>query len=644
MKKRIIYSVVAALMLLPLTSKADEKKENKMKTMEEVVVTATRTTSTLEKIGGSSVTIITAEDIEAKQQASLKEILRGAPGIDMVSDGSPGSRTAVFLRGADSDETLVLIDGIMLNDSADPNRRADLANITVDNIERIEIVRGPLSALYGSNATAGVINIITKKGSGKPSIHAGVEGGSYEAWKAYVGASGSLNKFNYSLSAARTETEGFSSANADNNRIPHGNNTSEKDGWANTNFSGRLGVSLTPSSDLNAVFRYMKSEIDLDAWAWWPLGYALDGQSVNGIKDQNTENEQLLGKISLKSLLFDDFFESNIYVQGAKQERKTLDDFGNSFWSGKNWELGWEGGLYFLSDNLSFGASYFEEKTTINSFSDIDDKKADTKSLWIQNQLFIGESLDLVAGVRVDKHKRFGSKIIYRIAPAYTLSKTNTVLKANYGTGFRAPSLYELFIPVYGNPGLEPEESVGWDVSFEQTFDDHKITFGATYFDSRYKNRIGNDPFTFVYSQLPGNTDISGVEISTDWQATDDLAISLNYSYLSTEDPAGERLVRRPDNKYSLNFRYRLLEKGLINADVIWVDERDPIVSATDKDGNSVTTLDSYTRVNISARYALNDRFQIYGRIDNLFDEEYEEAWSYATPSLSGYIGLKFTL
>ncbi len=646
MKKRLLCSTAAVLMIFPYFALADEAEQKKMKTLDEVVVTATRTPTTLEKVGGNSVTVITAEDIEAKKYSTVKEILRGTLSIDLGSEGGPGSKTAVWMRGADTKNTLLLLDGMMLNDSADPNRGADLANITIDNIDRIEIVRGPLSALYGSNATAGVINIITKKGSGKPSYNAGIEGGSYNSWKVYGGTSGSIDKFSYSVSASLIDTEGFSAANADNDRIPQGDNTSEKDGWENITFSGRFGFDLTSKSDVNAVFRYVDSEVYFDGWDF--SGYAFDDPSINGAKEQHTDNKQLFGKISMHNMMFDDLFESKLYVQGTKQDRQTYANDGSKSadYMGENMEFGWQGALHFSNDSVSFGASYFKEKLEQNTlYSSIDDETADTKSIWLQNQLFFGEALDFILGVRVDDHENFGSKATFRIAPAYTVNKTKTHLKASYGTGFRAPSLFQLYDGFYGNPNLEAEESDGWDVGFVQPFDNQRVSFGMTYFESTYENRIDYDPNDFYkFNQLPGNTDISGVEVFTNWQATNDLEFGLNYSYTSTEDPNGKRLVRRPLNKGSLNARYRFLLKGLVNLDIIWVDDRDSIPYAYDLNGNQITILDSYTLVNISAMYDLTDVIQIYGRIYNLFDEEYEESWSYATPGFSGYLGLNFSL
>ena len=645
MRKKILYSTVAAFMVFPVISMAEESHEDKIKTLDEVVVTATRTPTTLGRIGGSSVTVITAEDIEAKKYLNIKDIIKGAPNIDVVSNGGLGSSTSVFMRGADSKNTLILLDGIMVNDPSSIDRSANIANFTVDNIERIEIVRGPLSVLYGSNATAGVINIITKKGSGKPSFYAGAEGGSFKTWKAYGGTDGSLDKFNYSLSASLIDTEGFSAANADNDRIPQGPNTSEKDGWDNSTLSGQFGFDITSQFSINAVFRYMESEIREDSWNF--AGYAYDNPSASGSKEQRTESDQIFGKVSMHNILFDDFLQSELYIQGAKQDRQSYFNTGAKSYdfAGEDREFGWQGTLDFSNNILSLGALYFEEEMTSAS-STINDQKTNTKSLWFQDQLFIGESFDIVAGLRVDQHDRFGSEPIYRIAPAYMINETQTLLKASYGTGYRAPSLYELFHPVIGNVNLEPEKSTGWDVGFEQSLDNQNISFGATYFDDTYDNRIAWDwtiPTIWggAYNQLPGSTDISGVEVFTNWQVTNNLDLVLNYSYLTTKDPDGKALPRRPFNKCSLNIRYRFLEKGLLNTDIFWVGDRDAIPFAADLNGNPVSTLDSYTVVNISAHYDLSDTIQIYGRIDNLFDEEYEEAWSYATPNLSGYIGLK---
>ncbi len=617
-----------------------------------MVVTATRTESTLGQIGGSSVTVITAQDIEAKKQTTVEEVLKGTPGIDVAATGGLGATTRVFMRGADSKNTLILVDGIIFNDPASPDRGADLANLTVDNIERIEIVRGPLSVLYGSNATAGVINIITKTGKGKPTLHAGLEGGSYSTWKYYGGASGTLDKFNYSLAASRVDTGGFSAANDGNDRIPHAGNTSEDDGWKNTTVSAKLGINITPDFDINATVRNLDSEVELDDWNWLG-GYSGDRFDTDpvtwvptpnptGKKERKTKSSQSFGRINVHNYFFEGFFESSLSYQASNQVREDFDNDGirSSDYHGETRELGWQGGLHVNEISvLSFGAAIFSEALDSDALN-LHDKKADTTSLWIHDQLFLGDSLVLVGGLRTDDHDRFGSKTTYRFAPSYFISQTKTTFKGSYGTGFRSPSLFELF-SIYGSQTLEPEESEGWDIGLEQGLVDNKVRVGLTYFSTTYTNRIDYDFAISKYNQLPGDTKTKGIEAFVGWAPVPELDLLLNYTYNDTEDPQGERLVRRPLNKVYVNARYRPVVKLLLNIDLHWVDDRKAISAAGDKDGNPVDKLDSYTLVNLLASYDVTDYIQVYGRIDNLFDEEYEEAWSYATPGLSGYLGVK---
>jgi len=651
--KKLMMAGIIMLLALPGFIWAQEGQEEVI-ALEEVVVTATRTEATLEQIGGSSVTVISAEDIEAKQQFTVEEVLKGAPGIDISATGGLGTTTSVFLRGADSKNTLILVDGIMFNDPASTNRGADLANLTVDNIERIEVVKGPLSVLYGSNATAGVINIITKKGRGKPSVYAGLEGGSYNTWKYYGGASGALDKFNFSVTASRVDTDGFSVANDANDRIPHAGNTSEDDGWENTTVSAKLGVDITPEFDINAIVRNLDSEVELDDWNFLG-GYSgdrfdtdpwtfLPTPNPTGKKERKTTGDQSFGKINVHNHFFDRFFESNLYYQVSNQEREDFDNDGIRTYDhdGQTWELGWQGGLNFNDANiLSLGAIHFNETMDSDS-SNIHDKEADTTSLWAHDQLFLGENLVLVGGLRHDDHDRFGSETTYRFAPSYTIRQTQTTFKASYGTGFRAPSLFELYSP-YGSVALKPEESEGWDVGLEQGLVDNKVRVGLTYFSTTYTDRIDFDMATWKYTQLPGKTKTKGIEAFVGWTPIAELDLLLNYTYNDTEDPQGERLVRRPLNKIYVNARYRPIVKVLLNIDLHWVDDRKAISAAGDKDGNPVDKLDSYMVVNLSASYDVTDYMQVYGRIGNLFDEEYEEAWSYATPGLSGYLGIKLS-
>jgi vitamin B12 transporter len=635
--------------ILAPAAQAEEPEEKGTTTqLPPVVVTATRTEQSTSKVGGTTVSVITAKDIEEKGQTTVEEVLKGIPGIDIAATGGPGTQSSIFVRGADSKNVLVLVDGVMFNDPSGTNRGSDLANLTVDNIERIEVVRGPLSALYGSNATAGVVNIITKKGKGPISGYAGAEYGSYGTWRSYGGISGGGERYDYSLSVSRTSTDGFSAANDDNDAIPHAGNTDEDDGWDNLTVSGNVGVKLLPNVTLRLTGRYQDSRIETDDWG---PGYAGDqfagwpaAPVPGGPKEQNTESEQYTGRLALECSHFDGRFDSTPYIQLGSMDREIEDADGNwdSSYDGQTLEYGWQGGLFLgASNRLSFGASRFEEQMSNQStYGAIPEKETYTNSLWIQDQWQPIEGLDLVGGLRWDDHEQFGSKTTFRVAPAYTFGTTGTTLKASYGTGFRSPSLYELYSS-YGNPDLDAEESRGWDAGIVQKLADDRVELGATYFHNVFDNRIFFDMNTYMYGQDDGKTTTCGVELYAAWQATEDLSLRATYTYTDTEDPNGDRLVRRPIHKAFANANYRLLDNLSLNLDVIWAGERDAISSAADATGTPVGALDSYTVVNLGVTYDITENIRIYGRVDNLFDEEYEEAWSYATPGLSGHVGMR---
>ncbi|MBU4263395.1 MAG: TonB-dependent receptor [Proteobacteria bacterium] len=642
MKKSILAAAVLLAMIDCGAAGADETAA----VLDEVVVTATRTDAQSGTIGGTTVTVITQEEIAARKQTTVEEVLKGTPGLDVAANGGPGTNTSIFLRGADAKNTLILVDGIMFNDPSAANRNANIANLTTDNIERIEIVRGPMSVLYGSNATAGVINIITKKGKGAPQSSVGIEGGSYDTWKVYGGSSGSLERLGYSFNVSHIDSNGFSIADDDNERIPHAGNTSEDDGWENSTVSGRVGYGLTPDFDLIATMRYMDSEREDDDYA---SGYTGDRFSSwpyvaepYGSKKSHTDTEQYLGRIDAKNRFWDGLLDSNLYYQLSRHDRVNYDNDGVESYDylGKTQEAGWQGTFVVSQTNdLTLGASFYEEKMESDS-SAISEQESETSSVWAQEQLALSDSLDLVAGLRYDDHDRFGGKTTYRVAPSY-LTGFGTLFKASFATGFRAPSLYELYSS-YGNVNLSPEKSRGWDAGLEQELGGGKVRCGITYFDLTFEDRIAYDYLTSQYQQAAGNTKTKGVETFVQWQAGENLSLSANYTYTDTKDQDDKRLARRPMHKVGGGAQYRH-NKARYNLDLYWVGERDESSFAMDSNGNAVETLDSYTVVNLAASYDLTQKVQLYGRIDNLFDEEYEEAWSYATPGLSAYAGVRVT-
>ena len=612
----------------------------------EVVVTATGTDISPDKVGGNSVVVITARDIEAMKPSSVADILKSAPGLDVAANGGAGTQTSVFLRGADSKNTLILVDGVMLNDPSSANRSAELSNLTVDNVERIEVVKGPMSVMYGSNAASGVVNIITKKGKGPFTGFADVSGGSYGTVKAEAGAAGAVNTLNYALTVSGIHSDGFSIADDDNGGINKDGNTREKDAYRNVTVSGRFGVDFSPFSSFDLVTRITDSKTDLDEYG---PGYAGDAFAYdafwNAVPDLSSPHKrridarQSLSRASLKNNFADRFITTLLSYRLSDQKREYTENDGSDggFYKGRSHEGSVQGDLNFDTGVLSLGASYYRESMESTS---IGEKDADIMSLRIQEQYMPVEAITVILGLRYDDHEQFGGKTTCRVAPSYTLP-WGTILKASYGTGFRAPSLYELFEPTYGNEDLGPEKSRGWDLGVEQTFADSSLTLGCTYFNMIFDDRIAYDFATSRYSQMDGETETSGVEVLFGWSPASALDLTFAYTYTETKDPEGARLARRPYNRYHVNARYRFLEKAMANLDVYQVDRRRDTAYAMDADGNPVAYLDAYTLVNLALSYSLTKQVELYGRIDNLFDEFYEECWSYATAGRSGYAGVK---
>lgn len=617
--------------------------------LQAVVVTATGTEIAVEKVGGNSVMVITAKDIEAKKTSSVAEILKSVPGLDVASNGGPGTNTSVFLRGADSKNTLILVDGVMLNDPSSANRSAELSNLAVDNIERIEVVKGPMSVMYGSNATSGVINIITKKGKGPFAGFLDLSGGSYGTVKTGAGASGTLKSLNYSLTVSGVRSDGFSVADDENNRINQDGNTSEKDAYENLTVSGRVGYDFFPGTNLDLVTRYTDSSADLDdygpGYAGDAFAYDADWNSVPDLSSphkRKIDAGQSLTKASLKNSFADRFVATSLSYQLSDQKREYTKNDGTDggYYKGRSHEGTFQGDLNFDTSTVTLGASFYKEFMESTA---VDERNADIVSVRIQEQYMPDEAVTVIVGARLDDHERFGDKTTYRMAPSYTF-KTGTCLKASYGTGFRAPSLYELYEPTYGNEDLGPEESSGWDFGFEQTFKGAGISLGCTYFNMVFDDRIVYDFTASHYNQLDGKTRTSGVESYVRWSPMADLDLTLAHNYTESEDPSGARLARRPYNAYHLNICYRFIEKALVNLDIRYLDKRRDTAYAMDADGNSVDYLDAYTLINLALTYNLTKHVEIYGRIDNLFDEYYEECWSYATAGLSGYAGVKVSM
>jgi vitamin B12 transporter len=597
---------------------------------DEVVVSATKTLNSISNAGGSSVTVINAAEIKNSGKPTVGEVIKGTPGVDIVATGGLGTSTSVFMRGADSKNVLVLVDGVPFNDPSDANGAANIANLTVDNIERIEIVRGPVSVLYGSHATAGIINIITKQGKGKPEFTIGAEGGAYGTWKAYGSATGKVDAFRYSVNLARLKSDGFSIVDQRNPLILHPANTADKDGYSNTSLSTNLGYQLSKNVDLSSVLRYADASADLDG------------------SYKYTDSKELAGRVALR--VNTDPVTNTLYYNYSSKDRRYYDNSSlkTATYKGYVNEVGWQADAALTSNNtVTVGADIQNEKmdnwSAASSYAPASaiNKSADLKSVFVQDQWHVSD-FSLVAGLRYDDHQQFGGKTTYRVAPSYKFG--DTLLKFSYGTGFRAPSLYELYNPVSGNSMLNPETSKGWDAGLEQRLSAN-FKLGSTYFRTDYTDLISwvlTDPLTYEgkYFQVSGFTKTRGVESFIEWKPASSVFLTLSHTYTEIDAISPVSEARRPKNKIGLSGSWKVTPKLTLNTRMDWVGKRKEVY-AVDLNATPVTELDSYFVTNVSASYKLQPNVELYCRIDNLFDEYYEQAWSYATPGRSAYAGVK---
>lgn len=627
----------------------EKKPGEKRYIMEEIVVTATRTETPYKEVA-SSLTVITKEEIENKQQTLLLDFLRTVPALDVAQSGGPGKTTSVFIRGAKSEHTLVLIDGIEANDPISPSRSFDFATLTTDNVERIEILRGPQSTLYGSDAIAGVINIITKKGVGKPRFSLSTEAGSFSTFNNSAGVSGGGEWINYSLNLSRFITDGISAAKKSDGNI-------EKDGYASTSLSARMGITPYKNSGIDVILRYLDTSANIDNFG------GTGGDDPNNVQD----SEQLYVRAEARFLSVKNLWEQKFGFSLTDLNRSTKNDFDAAHpndmlrdsYDGTMFKFDWQNNIYLnVNNTLTFGMETEEEKASSEFYSEgiygpftsiFEEHSARTNGYYVQDQMKIRGSIFVTAGLRIDANSKFGTETTYRIAPAFLLNRTGTKIKATYGTGFKSPSLFQLYSQ-YGNEELSPEKSRAWDIGLEQYLLGEKAGFGITYFHSDFGNLIDYDFGTSTYKNL-AEVESGGVELSAFAQNVFGFDLQANYTYTSTkEKTTGEALLRRPKNKLGLNLNYQIsaigrsasggIERCNVNLEVIAVGKRDDIFISPDFTTTRVN-LDKYVLFNLAAAYDITGNFQIFSRIDNLFDTKYEEILGYGTYGLSAYAGLK---
>jgi vitamin B12 transporter len=599
-------SAFAALTVAPIVALSPETLAQPANTLEEVVVSASRIPTSREQIG-SSVSVITEDDIERQQATTVYEALEQVPGLTLTNKGGVGNNTSVRIRGANDGQTLVLIDGMEVNDPSDPSGTFDFGTLSTAAIERIEVLRGPQSSIYGADAMGGVINIITKRGAQGLNARAKAEAGSYDTRSGTASVSGGNRWGDFAFTARRYMTDGISAANAERG-------ATEPDPHRQTTFQGRVGGYPSERLSLDASFRYIDSRTELDASA-----------GTDDL-DKRTERLERYGRLSAEYQAFQGRWTQEVGYGYTNIRRSTKPTSFTEWYQGKKEKVDYHSEIRATdSTDLVVGAEY--EQARIINESGIDET--------IDNRAYFGEVRQEVAGAylslsgRHDEHDDFGSETTYRSTLSYRVPATRTRLHGSYGTGFKAPTPYQLY-SAYGNLQLDPETSRGWDAGVEQPLLDGKLILEATYFHNRFEDLIEFVSFSVGYDNV-SEARTRGLEAGFTLEPLERLTVRGSATWLDAENlDTGDELRSRPDRKAHLRLDYRLAGGATVTAQVRHRSEQDDYAG----------TSDAHTIADLALEVPANDHWSLRGRVENVTDLDYEEVYGYGTRGRSAYVGV----
>ena len=557
---------------------------------------------------GSSIFILDSEEIRLRGLRSAIDAISSSPGVTAKKNGSFGGVGSVRIRGASSSQTLVLIDGIPVNDASSPGGGYNFEYLDTSNIDRIEVLRGSQSTLWGSDAIGGVVNIYTKSAD-KNSINLLSEIGSFGLRKinSELGIVSNSSKFLFLVDD--TSLDGISKADKKDGNV-------EKDGFETNSYSFKGDIDLN-NIQIKGLLSYIKSDVEYDSFGF-----------VTGVQDgdERSITEEFIGNLTIKFNLFDDKLVNTFSVNQSDISRD-----------------------YFTNDNLTFGADgerklyRYQGNTGFGEFNKIafglekEESSVNADKLSIDSYFFLYQfqpikDLVISAGIRNDDNKGFNSKTTRKISAAYRVFD-NLSIKTSWGEGFKVPTIFQTTFFCCGaesaNTNIRPEESTSYDLGFDFSLKD-KFSFSLVYFKKDINDQInfsfglgGYENIDFVESD--------GFEISVNSKISEEINLYLNYSYIDSIDGRGQRLINIPKDSGELALTYN----SSFNLSG----------SLTIKyNGSEIGTygnLDSWSRADINLFYKLNNFSEVYFRVENLLDKNYQQVFGYGTPDRSGLVGVK---
>jgi vitamin B12 transporter len=620
--------------------------------VDQLVVTANRAPTPVDRVG-AQITVVDAATIARTQAVVASDLITRTPGVTFTRNGPVGSQTSVRIRGAEGDQTVVLIDGVKLNDPSQVGGGYNFGNLLVGDLSRIEVLRGPQSVLWGSQAIGGVVNLITADPQKPFESQLDAEVGSQHTAYLRAGVGGKSDQLVWRLAAAHFTTDGFSA-------FAPWKGGREDDGFRQTGVNGKLLLNVTEQLSVEARGLYTKGRIAFDGFP--PPTYAFGDTAEYG------EREEMVGYLGANLALLDGRFHNRLGYAYTREDSDNFDPtqavtdrtFDSRGTNGR-WEYQ---GTFDVNDawRAVFGAE--SERSTIRNAapSSFDPnptplrKSATLNGVYGQLQVRPARGLTLAAGVRRDDHDTFGEATVGQVSAAYALNGDSTILRASWGQGFKAPSLYQLYSE-YGNATLDPEEADAWDAGIEQRFLGGLLSVSAAYFSRDAKNQIdffscpfgpSSDPLCtgagglprFGYYANTAKAEARGVELQASVNDWNGLTASANYTYTDTENTSagspsrGKALARRPKDTANLIVDYAWpmgLNTGLSLR----------YVGKSFDDAANRNRLKAYTLADVRMSWSISEQIEVYGRVENLFDEEYETAVNYGGLGRTAAIGLR---
>lgn len=581
-----------------------------------VVVTATKTETEATKTA-ASITVIDRAKIEAKQYRQLVDALREVPGLTLADRGAPGTVTGVFTRGAKTEHTRVLIDGRPV--PANLAGAYNLETTPLDNIERVEVLRGPAASLYGGKTIGGVINIITRSGRGleKPETSVFFEAGSYGTFREGVSTLGAAGNLDWAFEASRADV--------------HGQRVNSR--FEQTSANGRLGWQIAET---------LRFELD---GRWYEAGVGLPGNTL-----ANDEDDHLLTEFWSISprVIWDttDWWRQSL-TYSFNNFRQVASGF-TGFFSPNNRISARHHFLEYQSefrplDIWTITTGLWLEDQNFTRFNDniraLDIAQNETNWAWhLQSQLEVLPGLDLISGLRYDHYSDFDNAVTWRAGLAWRVPVLQTLLHGNYGTAFSPPSGQDREPALFGNPRLaRPERSRGWELGIEQPIPAARTTLSATYFRNELKDIYQFDLGTFALQPI-GRARTQGVELGALWEPHQMLSFNAAHTYLDADDlSGGARLVRRPRHTVSGGVTLRPHEKVTLNLTALYLMDREDFDPAT----FAQQDLEDYLLARLSVNWRVCRNLEIFARVENLLGDNYEDAAGFPAFDTGAYAGFK---